>query len=281
MNTQFSFYDETYNQDSCGNYLLRLYLTDDFIAWTAIDTIRNKFVSFRSFQLPALNAAERMRCLNDVFSTENIDKMNFRKSQIIVFTPVTLLVPTSIEGEETNKSLIDFTFKNIPETAIIYKDRVNADISCLFAIPEDIKNKLSTLHEATFTNPYTLLLQQLFKHAGKDAMVMTEMFAGGMIIAAVQNEKLLFCNHFRCEAPSDFAYHMAGVYKSVEFDLNTVPILVSGITESKDDRITQISRFVKKVVLRAPTPELLFSYRFNEIPRHWFSLMFDMPYENH
>ncbi|PKP17772.1 MAG: hypothetical protein CVU05_14900 [Bacteroidetes bacterium HGW-Bacteroidetes-21] len=276
MNTQFSFYDETYNPDSFDNYSLRFYLSDDFVAWCIIDLIRNKFVSFRYLTLPSQNWADKLNYLNEILATEHLEKNKFRKCQVLYNTAASILIPASVEGTETNRDILEFTCKGLSLRDKIHSSQITDTISNIFAVPEDLTRFFEKLGDYAIMHPYTPLIQQLKVIAGKGTAITTEMFSGGMLLAAMKNEDLVFCNSFRCEAPSDFAYHVAGVYKSLGFDLNEVPLHVTGITEVKDERITQITRFVRKVVMRSPSPELLFSYRFNEIPKHWFTLMFDM-----
>lgn len=268
MNPYISLLDETYNSDYSETYLLCLYKNNDFLAYCIIDSVRKKYIAIRAF----LTAD---KYFEDQVNEDKFLKLKYKKTFVVYHSPLALLFPSSVATNETSEKIFSFTFDESPDNHLLLNSSVNDNINCVFRIPENEKSFFASFNETRILHPYSILIQNSLKLSRSSVYLACELFKNGIILCAAKGGDLLYCNYFNCQSPADFAYLVTGLYKNLNLSCDEIPLNYSGITQKKDERLEEISRFIKRTNPRNCQSDYLFSYRFNEIQSHNFSILFD------
>lgn len=268
MNPFISIFDETYNPDDSGTYILNIYSNADFLAFSIIDFVRKKFIVLRAFSTDDKFFAEQVgedACLRSAY----------RKVNVLYHAQRSLLIPASIATEESTEKVFFFTFEGDPGQGKIVSATVNDSIVCASFVPEQVSGTFKNFPGSRIIHPYVVMIQNAIKNSRKDTYVSCELYKKGIILVCAAKSELLFCNYFECNVPADFAYHVTCLYKNLDLSLVDIPLYYSGIADKKDERILELQRFIRFVKPANATTDYIFSYRFNEIQKHYMSLLYD------
>ncbi len=277
---QISLIDETFNILNSEHYKITLQILPDSFSFTILDSLRKKYVLLNHYQLE--NSENFNDVLKPIIPNNEILKSNFEDFRVFVFSNNITIVPLAFSNAQSNEDFPKFNFGG---------ENSNNSFSCRAAFDSTLYYNISKE-----INDILLLLNYkvLYPHASsilKEAQIaclQKESFNGiflGLLyqyveVVVIKDNKLQLFNVFQYQTDDDFCYYLVYLFDLFKFDKEKNPIVISGITKKNDSRIIKAEQFFKKIQYSKASTQIIYSYRFNEIPQHNFSNLFVMPYED-
>jgi hypothetical protein len=88
-------FDETLDINSTANYELSLQMSPNGFAFTILDTIRNKYVLFRSTE-PDENKYFTADSIDEIIRTDDFTNKKYKKVNIVIPSPKFTMVPSPL-----------------------------------------------------------------------------------------------------------------------------------------------------------------------------------------
>ncbi len=269
-----SLTDESYHLSYSNNYLLLVYIMPNGIVSSVVDTIRKKILSL-DFN------TSKSSFLDESFSQKSkIKEVNYKSVYVLYHTTNAIIGPQSLMLDDNSSSLMAFASNGENFDTTLNNNIVN-NLALQFSLPNEIKTFFEANQQAIFIHSYAPLVWNCIQSCTKEKyFIGIELLNERITICVVFNKQLLLCNYYDCLAESDFVFHILNILNHFELNPFEIPIHLTGMVNKTDKKVIEISRFIKNVKYLKSHHDYLLSYRLNEIPSHWFTLLYDQIYAN-
>jgi hypothetical protein len=270
-------FDETLDINSTETYELSIQASPEGLSFCLLDSIRNKFVLFRSF------GAEENKYFNadkigELIRDDDFLSKRYRKVNCVMPSSKFTLVPAPLY--DPGKKAEYFTFNHsLGEDNIILADKtINPDAYLVFSVSrstsELIKgyypgvnqhHHIKILLDHTSSNRKSLIGNFIHVHVERDFF--------NLILYS--NNILKFCNSFAYRNISDILYYVLNVFKNLDVKQEET-VHFSGLTEKYDDLSSTFSLYIRNIKFAEPSGNFTFSYVFNDMELHRFINLFNV-----
>jgi len=268
-------FDETLDINSTENYDLALQISNDGLAFCLLDTIRNKFVLFRSF-LPDENKYFNSGKLSELLINDDFLTRKYKKVSLVIPSSAITIVPSPLY--DPGKKEEYFTFNQIRmDGSVIIANKLNdPDAFLVFSEDRNISELLNNFYKGV--HPWHHL-KPLFNHIshsrktvnGNYIHIHVEREYFNLII--FNNNLLKLCNTYTYRNISDILYYVLNVFKNLDIKQEET-IYFSGLTEKFDDLSSTFSIYVRNIRFAVPIGNFTFSYVFDDTDLHRFLNLF-------
>jgi len=278
MHQAISFSDETYNPDSFLTQILIISTFPNGIIWTIIDTVRKKFVALEYAPIPYDYANEQFVSTSiQLIKSKFINEYSFKQVIYIAYTNKSIFVPENLFIEDKEKCLSTFVFGNNLNIINSFAPKYSK-IRNIFCLPDNLQNIASLFNNSVILSTSIPLAWSCFNQTKNNISFNVSFYNNSHELIVMKNDSLLIYNINTTNNHNDDAYFILNTYKSLNIDNTKIPLNVSGLINKNDEKYQVLNSFFNKIIFNKAQTDYLFSYRFNEIPRHWFSLIFDSYY---
>lgn len=241
------------------------------MSFSLLDTIRNKFVLFRSFS-PDENKYFNSDRLMELLTTDDFLTRKYKKVSLVVPSPAVTIVPTPLYDPAKKEEY--FTFNHIRrDGSVIVANKLNdPDAYLVFSEDKNIRDILNNFYQGV--HPWHHL-KPLFDHIahsrktinGNYIHIHVERDYFNLII--FNNNLLKFCNTYTYRNITDILYFVLNAFKNMDIKQEET-IFFSGLTEKFDDISSNFSIYVRNIRFAVPIGNFTFSYVFNDTDLHRF-----------
>lgn len=271
-------FDETLDINSTGNYILSIQTNLDGFYFCLLDTLRNKFVLFRSYE-PDDGKLFTIDEIRKICSDDDFLLRQYAKVKIVIPTPLSTLVPSQLYNPAGKDDYFRFNhFQNDRETIMANRLQL-PDAFLLFSVNSELAGFMSERFEGVVpVHHLKPLLSQLM--SGRDASAASHLHLhverGFINVILITEGDLKLCNSYPYRNTSDLMYYLLYVVKRAGLQGNTT-LHVSGLTVRFDEIWSALSEYIRQIKYAVPGGKYLYSYLFNEelLHRHFnlFSLV--------
>jgi hypothetical protein len=264
-------FDETLDINSTANYDLSLQVSPDGLTFCLLDSIRNKFVLFRSF-----GAEENLNFnsgrINEIIGNDDFLTKHYRKVKCVMPTLKFTLVPAPLYDPGKKDEYFSFNH-SIDDGTIILADRItDPDAFLLYPVSKSMAEVINGYYPGVHPHhSVKMLLEQtcsLRKSTpGKYICIHVEKDFFNLIV--FDNNQLKFCNSFTYRNVSDIVYYVMNAFKNLDISQEETAYL-SGLTERYDDLSSGLSMYIRNIKYAEPSGNFTFSYVFNDTELHKF-----------
>lgn len=265
-----SLIDETFNFHNSEHYKLTIQFIPDGFSFVILDTVRNKFVCLKHSDFKSKDE------LKDLLIQDELLKLNYQSSKAYVFSEKTTLIPEPFFSNQKLGQFIDLTMGDVDQ-GIINQSKAAFDTCLAYSMPNEIHGFIQDLNIQKTVPLSHSLLSAAFKNK-----LIKEKYTGVFLhlvkdfaqIVVVESGNLLFFNVFPYNTTEDLCYFVLYVFETFKLDKSAIDIIISGIVPKNDPKIKFLSGFFKKIDFALSEKQYIYSYRFNEVPQHFFSNLF-------
>jgi len=277
---QISLIDETFNGLNSEHYKLTIQFLPDGFSYTLLDNVRKKYVLLKHYQFK--NNEKTLDEINGILATDKLFNFKYESVRTFIFTKNITIIPSVFSDREKISKFTTFNFGEINSNES-YECKAAFDSTLAFCLEQNIIKILSSLNcHIFYPHAITVLAE-----AQKDCLqkenctgMYLSLLSGNAEVVVVKNSKLQLFNIFQYHSEDDLCYYFIYLFNLFQFDKEKTPVTVSGITQKNDSRLVKIEQFINKLQFSKPSSKYIYSYRFNEVPKHHFSNLFIMPYED-
>jgi hypothetical protein len=268
-------FDETLDINSTENYELSVQMSRDALAFTILDTLRNKYILLRSHEADDNKYLSPDR-MDEIISKDDFLTKHYKKVNIIIPTFRFTLIPAPLYDPAKKEEY--FVFNHLMEESDhILVNRINEpDAYIIFAAPKFITDISAKFYPASHPLHHTrpLMGQLVQSSRSVDGFyihlhVEKEFFN----LFIFKNNSLKFSNTFSFRNISDILYFTLNVFKNMGIQ-NSDTLHFSGMTEKFDDLYSNFAIYIKDMKFTGPSGSFTFSYVFNDIELHRFINLF-------
>jgi hypothetical protein len=268
-------FDETLDINSTENYDIAVQISYDGLSFCLLDTIRNKFVLFRSF-LPDENKYLNFDNLRELLLNDDFLTKKYKKVNLVVPSAGFTIVPSPLYDPGKKEEYFTFNHLRADGSVIIANKLNDPDAYLIFSEDKNISELLNNFYQGV--HPWHHL-KPLFDHIshsrktvnGNYIHIHVERDYFNLII--FNNNLLKFCNTYTYRNISDILYFVLNVFKNMDIKQEET-IYFSGLTEKFDDLSSNFSIYVRNIRFAGPIGNFTFSYVFNDTDLHKFLNLF-------
>lgn len=271
-------FDETLDINSTGNYELSVQMSRDGLAFTILDTLRNKYILIRSHE-PDDNKYLPPDTIDEIISKDDFLTKRYRKVSIIIPSPRFTLVPAPLFDPARKDEYFAFNHLTEESEQVLSNKITEPDAYVLFSIPRQIADLSSRYYPGAHPMHHTKpLMHQLMHHSRSEEGFYVHLHVEREFfnLFIFSGAALKFSNSFNYRNISDVLYYTLNVFKNKGIK-NDVTLHFSGMTEKFDDLWSNFAMYIRDIKFTGPSGSFSYSYVFNEIDLHRYINLFTAP----
>jgi hypothetical protein len=270
-------FDETLDINSTANYELSLQMSPNGFAFTILDTIRNKYVLFRSTE-PDENKYFTADSIDEIIRTDDFTNKKYKKVNIVIPSPKFTMVPSPLFDPARKEEYFTLNLSKDDNDLILSNKTGEPDSYIVFSVPRSFSTLCARHFPSIHPNHHIKpLLKQLVHYsrssAGNYIHIHVEREYFDLIL--YENNILKFINTFNYRNISDILYYTLNMFRSKGIG-NDATLHFSGLTEKYDDLWSNFALYIRNLSFTAPSGNFTFSYVFNEIELHRYINLFSI-----
>jgi len=270
-------FDETLDINTTENYELSVQMSQYGIAFSILDTIRNKYVLLRAFD-PEENKYFTADDIRKIISKDDFLTKSFKKVNLVIPSQKFTLVPAPFFDPGKKEDYFSLNLIKEENEVIAFNKIPEPDAYIVFSAPRTIFDISVDFYPDSHPFHHTKPLMNQVSHNskgvnGKYIHVHIEREFFNLLI--LDQAILKFSNTFNYRNISDILYYVLNVYKSKGISHDET-INFSGITEKYDDIYSNFALYIRNIKFTGPAGNFSFSYVFNDIELHRFINLFSV-----
>jgi len=217
-------------------------------------------IDFQSKLTPfdALHRLKTELSASAVFSDE------FRTVTVTHQNELSTVVPKSLYDERQKVDYLKFNAK-ILKTDYITHDEISINNSVNVYIPYvNINNYIfDTFGEFVYKHSSTLLIETILgqDQASDKSKIFINVNKMTLEVLVVHNGKLQLFNNFEFHSKEDFIYYVLFVFEQLQLDVESTPVILSGLIDKDDELFNILYTYVRHVSI----VESNYNYKFSDV----------------
>jgi hypothetical protein len=270
-------FDETLDINSTENYELSVQGSPDGLAYSVLDTIRNKFIMIRAFE-PDDNKYFSTTNISELINKDDFLSKRYKRVNIIMPSRKFTLVPTALYDPGKKEEYFNLNHSNDDNDIVNTNKIEEPDSYLVFSIRSSFNELFTGFYPGIFPVHHLKPLLDHISRASKSAHgkyihLHVERDYFNLIVS--DSNSLLFCNAFSYRNISDIMYYVLNVLKKLGISQEET-IFLSGYTEKYDDLSSGIAMYVRSVKFAEPSGKFTFSYVFNDLELQRYLCLFSV-----
>lgn len=270
-------FDETLDINATENYELSVQVGNDELAFSILDTIRNKYVLFRSFEAEENNPFSA-NAIDAIIAKDDFLTKNYKKINTVLPSRKFTLVPAQLF--DPGKRDEYYSFNHIPEDGNVILSNRSSDpdafivFSAVKAIYDSVTEKFPGVLPCHHSKPLLNHVSRSRKSSDGDHIqlhIEKEFFN----LVIYRQNILKFCNSFTYRNINDILYYVLNTFRNLEIKQEET-IWLSGHTEKYDDLTSAFAMYIRHLKFSEPTGNFTFSYVFNDVVLHRYLNLFTL-----
>jgi hypothetical protein len=267
--------DETLDINSTESYDLSMQICYNYLSFSVLDTLRNKFVMLRSYENEAGSLYDA-RSIGNLISMDDFLTRRFRRTCIITPSAKSTLIPSPLYDESRKENFYLFNHSDQGNQTILVNELREPDAFLLFTITSDLYDLLKQYYPHASPVHHLKPLLKFYsvnKRLTGNNSVNVHIERGYLSIIVFDQNSLKFCNTFNYQTGSDLRYYILYVIKRLGLN-GDENLFFSGMISKNDESIYGLSDYLKNIKFALPTGNHTLSYVFNETEIHRFMNLF-------
>lgn len=268
-------FDETLDINSTECYELSLQISYNYLSFSILDTLRNKYVMLRSYESDEGSEFDN-RKLVDLLSMDDFLVRRFRRTSIVTPSNRSTLVPAPLYDEASRNEYFRFNHPEEIQQVILANELKEPEAYLIFSIPLDLYELVSSFFPGIKPNHQLKPLLDFFSASRRITgtnTVSVHVEKNYLSITVFDQNNLRFCNTFNYQTASDIRYYILYVFKRLGLSQDE-NVVFSGMVSKFDEVIYGLSDYLRNIKYAQPSGNFTLSYVFNETEVHRYLNLF-------
>lgn len=275
MIENISLTDKSFDLNNIDNYHLSLQVYLKGFSFCILDRTRNKFIAIGNYQFRKITSYNVLiEEIARISENEPILNHNYQHIKLLFATPKYTFIPSVFYNKAEVGKIFQFNH-NLKKTETLLENFIYGNSSYIsYTIPSKIHSffiekypNIRIYHQSCPHIEEILLKNKLAKTS---TSVHINVYSDFFDIAIINKDKLELYNSFPYKSDADFQYFLLNVFDQTELSVSDIPIYISGVIRSNDNRIENLKQYIKNVSYLSKPNHFEYSFIFNEIPNHYF-----------
>lgn len=273
--------DESLETGLSGRCDLFLSIEPDGIRVALKEKKNYRFLALETFRFEAGGDAGTWPGLLEKFSKESklLREYEFSHVWAAVFSPSYTLVPDALFRKGDERLYLDLNFSDTSGMQRFSREIPAFSLCTVYGIGEELVQKLNHLFEQpVILHHSSVLLEALSRKlkSGKEPGIFLNIRNRGMDVVVTEGKKLVLMNTFSCHAAEDFLYYTLFICEQADLNPETIGVSVAGEVNENSAIYKMLFKYIRNLRFQPSAVNFEKSYRFNEIPGHYFYSLFHL-----
>jgi len=285
INSVIDLVDETFDVSLSNTYHLSIQIEAGRMTFCVFNTVINKYIllcSYSSFITdlsPDSSQSLLVNAFSPIFEEDNKLSLNYKSCSVLWISPRCTLVPDSLFNPDEAELYLNFNHGIVKGEHTLYRHIRPANLCSVFSCPEDLLNLIWTYQPRThFFHQSSPFIESIIAgtHPSEKMDVAIYYYPGWCDVVVVKNNKLLFYNSFKINAPADSVYYFVGVANMFDIDPKSIKIIYTGNLQQLPPEIAILKGFSGSIIECEPYNTVSFSHCIAEPFRKNFINLFNL-----
>lgn len=271
-----SYLDESLlrNQNASGLDVL-IQLKENYLTYALFDKPQKKILCLESFSTQLPNTS----LLCNYLIQEKLSQIPINQVRLALTSPYSTLVPESLYQSDKINTFLSFNFSTLPQHTTALSDRLTHLHSYnIYAVPSEMYEAGQLFKNVSTYHFATPLLESFAinfpSSTTKSALIHIQDSHFELLI--FNSHQLVLFNSFTYKTPEDIAYYTLFTLEQLKMSPNEINTIVAGEIEKKSDYYSILYTYIKHLKPAQRPKEINYSYVLNEIPSHYYYLLFNL-----
>jgi hypothetical protein len=271
--------DEAFDEKRASAYHLICQIGVDGIKLAVKETQRNKFIALTDYKLQEVYDFDTLIELIDVVAKENkLLQHKYKAVSCLIVNNLSTIIPTPLFEDSKKEMYLKFNTALAGNEYIAVDNIKNLDAKNVFALPQDLKNKLSSLFSnSTYHHFSSVLIESILaqnkNQTTKKLFVHVQPSHFEAIL--VEGKKLLFYNSFNYQTNEDFIYYLLFVFEQLQLNPEMIEAVLLGEVEKNSEMVTIAQKYIRNVKFGERSESADYSYQLQTLPKHFYFTLFN------
>ncbi len=274
-----------FNVDHLSQYNLCFLLGKQHFKFCVIDSRSNLCLLLEDYLLDIEQGFKRLNVLKKLFESHHLLNAGFWNTvKLAVYNSKAVLVPSSLfEKDEAAQYLWLNCQIDDSEDQVFYYKHHNGKMVNVFAGDRQI----ITWFKASYPNlnihllhHTSALIEGFTRQSDKTRLKSMALFLSNNAVDVLvqENGKLLYCNQFTYESPSEFINYVMIVLDQMGMDPNIVKVQVWGNINNQTERFKILYKYIRNISFGTRPSMLNFTFEFDEVEDYQYFDLLGMYY---
>ena len=274
-----SFIDESFDSGITSTYQLSVQFGPRTFAYAVLDTIRMKYIAFRSSWLDTpVKPENQSELLSHLLHSEPFLLRNYKSVRMMFQNRGALLIPESL----FNPSHVSDYFSVPPamNEKIVFTRLISCDACLLFCIREDIRHQaLALLNDVKITHQSVPLIESALQTSGTYGsadQLYVNITSGLADLVLVKSGQLTLYNSYPLRSDEDLVYYILRVYDQFDLSQEETPLILSGWPELYTGANKVLSGYIRLIRFKEFDKSYLYSENFADVSQHSYANLINL-----
>jgi len=276
LQPSFRIHQEGLENANLGEARLFIDAGQMHFAFAIMQLPENLFIAFEFYQIKPTSKEDD---LSQICRGNSLLLRSYRDVTIAFNTRESVLIPGELYKPEDGETILSMIHGDLQTGMILQEHLPGQDIFNVYRVPAFLHNTLSNrFSSGHYWHFYTILLQVL--HQRKNELpgeyFYASFYPNQVIIGLVQNHVCQLIQTFIYEIPEDVTYHLLNISEQFELDNKKIPILISGLIDTKSALHAELIKYFVFVETDNGGDRYSKDKVFETYPEHFFTPVFSM-----
>ena len=273
-----SLVDELVDVNQSKLYYLFLQVGLDSMAYCIVDSRNNKYLAMETYTFQNIyNYSLLAENIKIVVGKHPLLSKSFSKVHVALVNNKSTLIPDPLFESDTQKDYVKFNFTLEDDERIAMDTLKTLNAKNLFALPKSLEQVLLKLFpNLLITHHSTSLVENLITNYKnqQDKKIIVHVQLSHFEITVLEGQSLIFYNSFRHQTSEDFIYYLLFVCEQLKLNPENMELILIGEVERNSAIYSILHKYVRHIKFDSRNDNVEFSYKFNDIPRHFYYNLF-------
>ena len=273
-----SLMDKSFNPDETRNYGLAILFSNTRLTFCILDVKRNKFIGLQQLtkygsslhsDSPGRNESYA-GFLDSVMAEVPWLKSPFKLVRVVWEGRKSTLIPAPLYEEARMENYLNFNFQPGGEEQVMSDHLLSVDSFHVFSVPAFIASSVSQhFPEIRLVHSASVLIESIwrsYKNRINSPRVFLHLCPGFFNLVIFDGKQMSYFNTFPFQNQEDVTYYLIFVMEQLDFNPETVPLVLLGDIEKGSPMGELLFRYVRHVEFGRRNDASKFSYVLNQLP---------------
>ncbi len=276
-----SFTDETFDSGITSTYQLSLQFGPRTFAYAILDTIRMKYIAFKSIwfdtRLKSENQSER---LGQLLHSEPSLMRNYKSVRLMVQNPGAILIPAELFDPDHLEDYFSSSTAPAGNEKAISTPLRSFKAFLLFYIREDIRlQALALLNEVNITHQSAPMIESALQTSGTFGsanQLHANIIDGSADLLLVKSGQPILYNSFPLRSNEDLIYYILRIYNQFDLSQEETPLIISGWPDLYSGAMNTLKDYIRTVRFKEFEKSYLYSPKFDNVCQHAYANLINL-----
>ena len=279
-NADINLVDEAFDASKSGSYHLSMQIETGRLSFCVFNTANKKYIALRSYPISfSSQHTSLFNVFHPIFENDSLFRLRYKSSSLLWMTPRCTLVPEHLFDPDKGGLHLTFNQGAVAGEHILHYFIRSIHSCCVFSCPKEM-TALVRMYQPNihFFHQLTPFIEPaVTKTPPADNAEVTVLFYSPWLdVAVVKENKLLFYNSFKINAPADSVYYLAGISNLFDIDLKSANIMYAGNLKQMPPEVAILKDFTGNIVECHSSNAFTYSHYITEPFRRDFLNLFNL-----